>query len=129
MAPPPGEITRRTGGSGSAGPERRDRLALHAPERRLAVLAKISGILRPAASSIQSSRSTNAAPWRRASRRPIAVFPYPGSPTSTTSIAASVVPAEPASPSSTSAATAAVAADRPPARRAGAAGGRAIRSR
>ena len=47
--------------------------------------AKICGIRRPSAFSIDSSRSTNSAPWRWASRRPTAVLPLPGSPTRTTS--------------------------------------------
>src|SRR4051794_6654694 len=43
-------------------------------------------MVRPAVFSIDSSRSTNDAPWRWASRRPTALLPLPGSPTRTTSM-------------------------------------------
>ena len=85
-APPPGEITRRSSGGASAGP--RATTASRSRRRKAASpsSAKISGIGRPAACSISSSRSTNVAPWRAARRRPTAVLPLPGSPTRTRSI-------------------------------------------
>ena len=91
IAPPPGAITRLSSGRSRAA-QRLDRRPFARPEARLALLSKISGMRRPAARSISSSRSTNAAPCRAATRRPTAVLPLPGSPTTTSSMR-SVVPA------------------------------------
>ena len=80
-----GRITRRTSVAPSAGP--RSTIAARSRARNAASpsSSKISGMDRPAPDSIRSSRSTNGAPWRLASRRPTTLLPLPGSPISTTS--------------------------------------------
>src|SRR6266576_606115 len=92
-APPPVAITRRIDGSPSAWPSEATAARSRSRNPASPSPAKMSEIVRPAVRSIVSSRSTKAASWRWASRRPTALLPLPGSPTRTTSMASLVVAA------------------------------------